>query len=245
MTKISELHRGHYIQTRILTGRLTDVADDISFTAPDLINSAATYDFTTLFQLGQSIVVVTGSGTNDGTYVIATLGASQIELVEQTITTETGATAGQVDIDPNNSRDFTGVLDTDLDFSLNYREQAAREWSYDDSTKIFEYLGDHAIIHRFNWSISVERTDGTTGNPLMAISVKTEPSGGGGYTILPISYSYRNFSGLDAGFFGADFLHLVNVGDKFKMSVHVVGPTAPTVLVRNLLFSAHVNDVIS
>jgi len=59
---------------------------DISFTAPDLINSSST-DFTTAFAVDEYIHVQ-GTSSNDGYYKIASVTTNQIELVQQTISTE-------------------------------------------------------------------------------------------------------------------------------------------------------------
>lgn len=70
---------------------------DISFTAPDQINSAAVEDFSNL-QAGDKITIVTTSGTNDGTYTVASSTTLNITTVEQTITTEAAGAAGTVTI---------------------------------------------------------------------------------------------------------------------------------------------------
>lgn len=72
---------------------------DISFTAPDLIDSAGS-GFG-IFSVGQ-FIRVEGSAGQDGVYEIATQSASQLELVEQTITAE-GAGASET---------ITAVVDT-------------------------------------------------------------------------------------------------------------------------------------
>lgn len=64
---------------------------DISFTAPDLIGSTST-DFTTAFAVGEYIHVE-GTTSNDGYYKIAAVTTNQIELVEQTISTEGAGTS--------------------------------------------------------------------------------------------------------------------------------------------------------
>jgi hypothetical protein len=67
------------------------VGTDISFTSPDLINSSTT-DFTTAFAVDEYIHVQ-GTTSNDGYYKIAAVTANQIELVEQTISTESSGTS--------------------------------------------------------------------------------------------------------------------------------------------------------
>lgn len=64
---------------------------DISFTAPDLIGSTTT-DFTKAFAIDEYIHVE-GTASNDGYYKVATITANQIELVEQTISTEASGTS--------------------------------------------------------------------------------------------------------------------------------------------------------
>jgi hypothetical protein len=64
---------------------------DISFTAPDLINSTTT-DFTTAFSVDEYIHVE-GTVSNDGYYKVAVVSANQIELVEQTISTESAGSS--------------------------------------------------------------------------------------------------------------------------------------------------------
>ena len=64
---------------------------DISFTSPDLINSTTT-DFTVAFAVDEYIHVQ-GTTSNDGYYKIAAVTSTQIELVEQTISTESSGTS--------------------------------------------------------------------------------------------------------------------------------------------------------
>ena len=60
---------------------------DISFTAPDIIGTTAG-DFTALLSSGDTFVV-SGTASNDGTYVVDTVAALQITTIEQTIAAET------------------------------------------------------------------------------------------------------------------------------------------------------------
>jgi len=63
---------------------------DISFTAPDLMDSGSSA-FGDLRE--GSVVIITGTASNNGTFTITTASTSQIEFVEQTIVTEAaGAT---------------------------------------------------------------------------------------------------------------------------------------------------------
>jgi len=77
----------------VVTNQTVDTSNDIGFTAPDLITSTST-NFTILFTASKSITVVTTDGTNDGLYQISSVSTNQIELVQQTITTQTPAAAG-------------------------------------------------------------------------------------------------------------------------------------------------------
>lgn len=75
----------------------TTEATDISFTATSTISTVAE-DFT-LFDDGDTIVVVTTSGTNNGTYTISGApSATTITISETSLTTEDAATAGTVSI---------------------------------------------------------------------------------------------------------------------------------------------------
>jgi len=66
------------------------VGTDISFTAPDIMDSGASAFGA--FQIGDTIIV-SGSTSNDGTYVVDTTSAAQITFIEQTISAEgAGAT---------------------------------------------------------------------------------------------------------------------------------------------------------
>ncbi len=91
-------------------------ATDISFTAPDLIDSAAS-EFGS-FVVGQFIRVA-GSAGQDSVYEIATQSAAQLELVEQTITNEsagasmtiTAVVISGVNVTRSPAPDGTGVED--------------------------------------------------------------------------------------------------------------------------------------
>jgi len=105
---------------RFTAGGATEVdlsKTDISFTAPDLVNSVAG-DFTNLLA-GETITFASTSGLNDGAYVIATwIDANNIELVEQTIQTESAVAAGTVtfknkDAIHSASGGFGGILTTE------------------------------------------------------------------------------------------------------------------------------------
>ncbi len=92
---------------------VTVTASDISFTAPDLIDSAGS-DFG-IFSVGQ-FIRVEGSAGQDGVYEIATQSAAQLELVEQTITTEgSGASMTITDVVTSgvDMNQVTGVLPTE------------------------------------------------------------------------------------------------------------------------------------
>jgi hypothetical protein len=83
---------------------------DISFTAPDLINSSST-DFTTAFTVNEYIHVQ-GTTSNDGYYKIASVTTNQIELVQQTISTESAGstfTITQAAMGDVSSQDFVEV----------------------------------------------------------------------------------------------------------------------------------------
>lgn len=83
---------------------------DISFTAPDLINSSST-DFTTAFAVDEYIHVQ-GTTSNNGYYKIAAVTANQIELVQQTITNESAGstfTITQAAMGDVSAQDFVEV----------------------------------------------------------------------------------------------------------------------------------------
>ena len=103
-----------------------DTANDIAFTAPDLITSTAT-TFTDKFAVGEFIHVVTTSGTNDGYYEIATISANQIELVEQTITTQTAVAAGAtVTLSQTAMGRVGGNASIQFDFDYDNNDQGGR-----------------------------------------------------------------------------------------------------------------------
>lgn len=103
-----------------------DTANDIAFTAPDLITSTTT-TFTDKFAVGEFIHVVTTSGTNDGYYEIATISANQIELVEQTITTQTAVAAGAtVTLSQTAMGRVGGNASIQFDFDYDNNDQGGR-----------------------------------------------------------------------------------------------------------------------
>ena len=105
---------------------------DISFASPDLINSTST-DFTTAFSVGEYIEVQ-GTTSNDGYYKIAAVTANQIELVQQTISTESagstftltqvamgdvsGADYAEVSFDYDNNVQGGRTANTDADVTI-------------------------------------------------------------------------------------------------------------------------------
>lgn len=99
---------------------------DISFTAPDLIDTAGAVTFTDNFAVGEFIHVVTTSGTNDGYYEIAAVSASQIELVEQTISTENAATAGTTTLSQTAMGRVGGNASIQFDFDYDNNDQGGR-----------------------------------------------------------------------------------------------------------------------
>lgn len=104
---------------------------DISFTAPDLIDTAGAVTFTDAFAVGEFIHVVTTSGTNDGYYEIATISGTQIELVEQTISTETAGTAGTTTLSQTAMGTVGGNASIQFDFAYNSNTQGGRTSSTD------------------------------------------------------------------------------------------------------------------
>jgi hypothetical protein len=106
-------------------------ATDISFTAPDLIDTAGAVTFTDAFAVGEFIHVVTTSGTNDGYYEIATISGTQIELVEQTISTETAGTAGTTTLSQTAMGTVGGNASIQFDFAYNSNTQGGRTSSTD------------------------------------------------------------------------------------------------------------------
>ena len=101
-------------------------ATDISFTAPDLIDTAGAVTFTDAFAVGEFIHVVTTSGTNDGYYEIAAVSGTQIELVEQTITTETAGTAGTTTLSQTAMGRVGGNASIQFDFDYDNNDQGGR-----------------------------------------------------------------------------------------------------------------------
>jgi hypothetical protein len=101
-------------------------AADISFTAPDLIDTAGAVTFTDAFAVGEFVHVVTTSGTNDGYYEIATVGGTQIELVEQTISTENAATAGTTTLSQTAMGTVDGNSSIQFDFDYDNNDQGGR-----------------------------------------------------------------------------------------------------------------------
>lgn len=101
-------------------------ATDISFTAPDLIDTAGAVDFTDKFAVGEFIEVKTTSTTNDGFYEIATVSATQIELVEQTISTENAATAGTSTLSQSAMGTVGGNSSIQFDFDFQNNDQGGR-----------------------------------------------------------------------------------------------------------------------
>lgn len=115
---------GNYDTSTAVTVHTNDELEstDISFTAPDLIDTAGAVDFTDKFAVGEFIEVATTSTTNDGFYEIATVSATQIELVEQTISTENAATAGTSTL----SQSAMGTIggNTSIQFDFDYQNNA-------------------------------------------------------------------------------------------------------------------------
>ena len=108
-----------------------DTANDIGFTAPDLITSTTT-TFTDYFAVGDYIHVVTTEGSNDGYYEVATISANQIELVEQTIVTQTPATAGAtVTLSQTAMGKVSGNASIQFDFDYDGNTQGGRTSSSD------------------------------------------------------------------------------------------------------------------
>lgn len=144
----------------------------------------------------------------------------------------------QLDTGSVTTRSFPGPV-TDSDFTLNYLTVESKNWDYNDTTKIFTYNGSRSAVYSFTYNVSIQRTD-TGGSPIMELSVKREPLAGGGYTIIPLTYSYRQFTGSDVGFVGGDVMFTVNPGDKFKMNVSV--DATMDVDIRNLTVHFHATD---
>lgn len=242
---ISELHRGHYIQTR-----LNMVAcSDISFTATSTIATAGSVNFNDYFTAGDTISVYVddGVGTNNGDYTISTITTvtnpgDTITTTETTLSTQ--AAGEKTTISSPRTRVFADPADTfqDLDFQLNYHVDVAEGWSYSDVTKHFTYLADHPVIHRVNWDISVA-ADGSPAGEILEIGMRKSQDAGVTWRCLDAARSYREFEGTQVGHYGASFLYLVEPGDIFKMNARVNGDL--TITVENLTINFHVNDVIS
>lgn len=100
-------------------------ATDISFTAPDLIDTAGAVDFSSFFSAGEYINV-SGStaGTNDGYFEIATVTSTQIELVVQTVSTQ--ASGPTVGVDQTAMGDIDGNSSIQFDFDYDNNVQGGR-----------------------------------------------------------------------------------------------------------------------
>ena len=220
MTRISDLHRGHHIQTRL---NVSVTTGDIAFPTTSTITSAGDVDFLDHFASGGgdtiTVEVVDGGGTNDGDFVTTAVTSSQITVTGTPFTVQASPVAEQrVMLSLGRDRDFTGNTYTDLDFTLNYLVAAEREWSYNDTTKEFTYLGDHVSLHKISWSISISGT-GSPGGELLDIGIKRQAGGVGDYILMPASQAYRHFQNADVGHFGADFLY--PVGEKIPIDLAV------------------------
>lgn len=95
---------------------------DIGFTSPDLITSSTT-DFTTAFAVNEYIHVQ-GTVSNDGYYKIAAVTANQIELVEQTISTEASGT--NFTITQTAMGDVSGTDFAEVSFDYDNNTQGGR-----------------------------------------------------------------------------------------------------------------------
>lgn len=93
---------------------------------PDTITDSGSGFVTAGFKVGQIINIVTGSGTNDGTYTIAAVAAGTLTLIAaDTLTTENAATAGTVSlvasgIQPKISSDIFQIYDLDGDSYVQF-----------------------------------------------------------------------------------------------------------------------------
>lgn len=157
---------------------ITDAADDIDFTAPDLIDSAGAYDFTQYYKVGDAIRVTTTSTTNDGTYIIATVGATQIELVEQTISTEAAATAGTVTLESN-------VVEQASEDSTTRKMIRTAGWA--------EVLGDNTVNKRYSGTITLG-TLGDTDQPYFAQNSSTVADTSNTFYTGPVNEGVKIFA---------------------------------------------------
>ncbi len=101
-------------------------ATDISFTAPDLIDTAGAVVFTDAFSVGEFVHVVTTDGTNDGYYEIASVSGTQIELVAQTIVTQTAPTAGTTTLSQTAMGKVAGNSSIQFDYDYDNNDQGGR-----------------------------------------------------------------------------------------------------------------------
>jgi len=91
---------------------------------PDTITDSGSGFLTAGFEAGQIIVITTTSGTNDGTYTIASVAAGTITLIAaNSLTTENAATAGTVAIvagaiQPKSLDNILKIIDLDDDSYL-------------------------------------------------------------------------------------------------------------------------------
>lgn len=240
---ISDLHRGHYTQTKI--NRESVVYTDLTWTTTTMTTTAGDW-IAAGFLPGDGITISSASiAGNNSEYVILSItgGTNNIITITAPSFTAGGAGTGSATTSSDTTRSMAGTEDM-ADFTLNYRQLYGREWSYDDTTKIFTYEGDHSVIHRVDWSINVAKISGAV-QPLLTIGLKRNqlidtPSV---YTPIEWTKAYRTFSNNSYGHFGSNFLLRVDVGDTFKMGVSA--DAAFVLDVYNLLISFDVNDVIS
>ena len=119
--------------------------------------------------------------------------------------------------------DLTGTLTRSFssataytDFALDYIEEHARQFSYNDTTKELTYIGTEDLIARYSLSISIKRTD-VSGSPELGIAIFKDT--GSGFTEITSSRVARSFSGNDVGSMAITGLHTFSIGDKFKLRV--------------------------
>lgn len=104
-------------------------ATDISFTAPDLMDTAGAVDFT-VFSVGDFVHIEgTTGGTNDGYFEIATVSATQIEFVEQTISTQ--ASGPSIDVTETAMGDVDAQASIQFDYDYDNNVQGGRTAAQD------------------------------------------------------------------------------------------------------------------
>ncbi len=143
------------------------VATDISFTTPDTMDSVAA-EFG-VFTVG-GIVIVSGSASNDGTYVIDTVTSSQITFVEQTIVAETaGAT-----ITVTRDKPFGELIEEDFvaisgsasnDATYEILSISATRITTFEQTVVTEAVGAVVVLTEMKFTRFVRISYSVAGNP--------------------------------------------------------------------------------